>query len=428
MTRSVTLDRDKCKGCTTCIKKCPTEAIRVRRGRAHIIDERCVDCGLCVRACPNHAKKVVYDDWALLERFEHNIALPAPALYGQFHNMENINYVLAGLTQIGFHSVYEVSKAAEMISDWTRKAMKTSDLPRPVLSSACPASVRLVCQRFPNLIPHIAPVVAPAELAAMRAREEAVAATGLPAERIGVFFISACPANVTAAHHPLRLKQKVIDGAFSLSEVYVKLLSAMKKVGTPSGLTTSGLMGVGWATIGGEAAALLSDRYIAVDGIDNIISVLEAVEDQKLPEVEFVEMNACTQGCVGGCLNIENPFAARMRIKRLMKYLPVSCNKLEDPEQAAVQVELAHTPVLKLSADLSDAIEKNARIEALSKKLPGLGCGACGAPSCRALAEDIVLGFGSEGDCIFTMRERMMYMSGTGDAEQYLPPPFRRED
>ena len=36
---SVTLNKEKCKGCTNCIKGCPTEAIRVRDGKARIIDE-----------------------------------------------------------------------------------------------------------------------------------------------------------------------------------------------------------------------------------------------------------------------------------------------------------------------------------------------------------------------------------------------------
>ena len=40
---SVTLDEEKCKGCINCIKRCPTEAIRVRNGKAKIITERCID-------------------------------------------------------------------------------------------------------------------------------------------------------------------------------------------------------------------------------------------------------------------------------------------------------------------------------------------------------------------------------------------------
>ena len=47
------------------------------------------------------------------------------------------------------------------------------------------------------------------------------------------------------------------------------------------------------------------------------------------------------------------------------------------------------------------------RIEALSKQLPGLDCGACGAPSCKALAEDIARGEAKEEDCVYIMKERL---------------------
>ncbi|MBQ1225608.1 MAG: 4Fe-4S binding protein, partial [Clostridia bacterium] len=53
---SVTLDISKCKGCTNCIKRCPTEAIRVRNGHAIIKEEKCIDCGECIRLCPYKAK------------------------------------------------------------------------------------------------------------------------------------------------------------------------------------------------------------------------------------------------------------------------------------------------------------------------------------------------------------------------------------
>lgn len=58
---SVRLDRGNCKGCVNCIKRCPTEAIRVRHGKAEIIEEKCIDCGECIRACPNKAKYVETD-------------------------------------------------------------------------------------------------------------------------------------------------------------------------------------------------------------------------------------------------------------------------------------------------------------------------------------------------------------------------------
>ena len=91
---SVTLDKDKCKGCTNCIKRCPTEAIRVQNGKAKILSDRCIDCGECIRVCPHHAKQATYDKLDVLDRFTYTIALPAPSLYSQFNHLENIDTVL----------------------------------------------------------------------------------------------------------------------------------------------------------------------------------------------------------------------------------------------------------------------------------------------------------------------------------------------
>ena len=61
---------------------------------------------------------------------------------------------------------------------------------------------------------------------------------------------------------------------------------------------------------------------------------------------------------------------------------------------------------MKLSDDFSQAMKMAMEIEELCEQLPGLDCGSCGSPSCRALAEDIVRGYASETDCIFVTREK----------------------
>ena len=55
------------------------------------------------------------------------------------------------------------------------------DIPKPLISSACPAAVRLICQRFPKLIPNISKVSAPFEIVAILEDPEA-AATRKPAD------------------------------------------------------------------------------------------------------------------------------------------------------------------------------------------------------------------------------------------------------
>ena len=87
---SVTLDLSRCKGCTNCIKRCPTEAIRVRDGHAVIKKDMCIDCGECIRVCPYQAKKATYDKFDDFAHYKYKIALPAPALYGQFEDMEDV--------------------------------------------------------------------------------------------------------------------------------------------------------------------------------------------------------------------------------------------------------------------------------------------------------------------------------------------------
>lgn len=158
---SVLLDADKCKGCTHCLRRCPTEAIRVREGRALIDDISCIDCGECIRVCPYKAKKAVTDRLGDLDGSKHLIALPAPSLFGQVQNLEDGDYVLQGLLDMGFDDVFEVSKAAELITEQTRRFMKDPRAVYPLISSACPVIVRLIALRFPSLSRHVVPVMPP---------------------------------------------------------------------------------------------------------------------------------------------------------------------------------------------------------------------------------------------------------------------------
>ena len=188
---SVTLHPELCKGCTHCIKRCPTEAIRVRNGRAVIKNERCIDCGECIRVCPYQAKRAIYDKLEKFSGYKYKIALPAPALYGQFDKLDDIDFIISGLYRCGFDEVAEVACAAELVSELTREYMHRTDIVRPVISSACPAIVRLISVRFPSLIDNVLPILPPVELAARMARKRALREhPELSDDDICVLFIS----------------------------------------------------------------------------------------------------------------------------------------------------------------------------------------------------------------------------------------------
>lgn len=427
---SVILDKDKCMGCTNCIKRCPTEAIRVRDGKALILSERCIDCGECIRVCPHHAKRAKFDHLDLLDGYEYRIALPAPALFGQFNNLDDIDIVLTGLKAFGFNEVYEVSRSAELISDATRKLMQKGVLERPVISSACPAVVRLIRVRFPDLCSHVLPLNSPMETAARIVKKEAMKKTGLPLEKIGAFFITPCPAKVTDTKCPINSKTSYVDGAIAISEIFPTLVEKMEHADTVEPMMQSGVIGVGWASSGGESAALLNDKYLAADGVDNVIRVLEELEDERIKELDFIELNACAGGCVGGVLCVENAYVAKARLQRLRRYLPVSQNHLEGDVPSCMQWQdnLEFAPVLKLSDDMGEALRMMAEMDEIAARLPGLDCGSCGAPTCRSFAEDVVKGAAKENECIFILREEIKHVAQALSSMGGFVPGHNKED
>ncbi len=407
---SVTLDKDKCLGCTNCIKRCPTSAIRVQGGKAKILSERCIDCGECIRVCPHHAKQAICDSLDVLKAFEYTVALPAPSLYAQFNHLEDPDIVVEGLLKMGFDDVFEVARAAELVSDATRRIVDSDRIPKPVISSACPTISRLIRIRFPDLIDHLLPLLTPAELAGKLAKEEAVRKTGLPPEKIGVVFISPCPAKASSVIQPVGIEKSHIDAVIAMKDVYRILVGTMKEVGEPRDLSETGRIGISWGSSGGEAAAVLTDNYLAADGIENCIKILSDMEDDKLGDVGFVELNACPAGCVGGVLTVENPYLARVKLKSLRRYLPVSKNRIAGnsvPDSYLWDSSVEFVPVLQLDPDMQIAFEKMNEIDRLTAKFPGLDCGSCGSPSCRALAEDIVRGFSTEEACVFVLKDEM---------------------
>lgn len=409
---AVHLDPPLCMGCINCLKRCPTEAIRVRNGKAHIIKEYCIDCGECIRICPHHAKKVSYDIFELIGEYAYTIALPPPSLYAQFNNLDDKELVLDALLHLGFDDVFEVAVGAEIVSMLTRRLIKEKTTKLPLISSACPSVSRLIRVRFPNLVDLVSPIKAPIEIVAELALEKAFKKTGLPREKIGIFFISPCPAKVTEIYAPMSKNSVQIDGVFSMSDIYPRLLPAMKEVyasqsSAADERVSAGRIGVSWGRSDGEASGLLIDRYLAADGIENVIKVLEDLEDDKLKDLDFIELNSCSGGCVGGVLAVENPYIAKVKLNTLRKYLPIAGTHIDTgaSDDTYVHEKIEYLPVYKLGETLQESIILMQRVEALLDVFPGLDCGCCGAPTCRAHAEDVARGNASEKDCIHILKK-----------------------
>lgn len=406
---SVSLDIEKCKGCTACLKRCPTEAIRIHDGHAVISAIRCIDCGECIKVCPSKAKKATHDSLSVLEEYRYTVALPAPSFYGQFDNLDNIGYIIKGLLDLGFDDVFEVACAAELVSAYTREYINREGIKKPVISSACPTITRLISTNYPYLCENIMPILPPIDIAAFLAREKALREhPELSPEDIGIIFISPCPAKVSYIKNNFAGERNYISAAVSVRDVYFALLDKMKKYREePLETTEAGMIGIGWASTGGESTAILNDRYLAADGIENCIRVLDQIDSADITNLDFVELNACSGGCVGGAMGVANPYIAQARLQSLKRYLPVSPNRPASswiPDQYFHEKEVEYNPYSSLSSDRKTAMRMMRDIEEITKKLPGLDCGSCGAPTCMAFAEDIVKNETSADECTVILK------------------------
>ncbi len=405
---SVRTATERCTGRMACLRVCPTEAIRVRQGKALIYEDRCIDCGECVRACPNGAIVPRTSSFTDLSRFRYTIALPSPVLYGQFRKDVLPGAILRALKKIGFNDAWDVAYASEAVSFAIDEYLARYRGPLPLLSPFCPVVVRLVQARFPELTEQLIPIDSPMEIAAREARATKARELGLRPEEIGVIYLSPCPAKMVAVKDPPRKAVSEVDGVIAISDIYQPLVSALAKVSeeSPNDQQVVGL-GLGWPVLGGQVACLRAETTLAVGGLRDVARILEEAESGRLSDLQYVECQACPEGCCSGALTVENPFFARGRILNLVARFgrtPTQerskIRELYEQGYFSLPGRIPARPFSPLDADIPRAIEKRARIQELSRKLPGIDCGACGSPTCLSFAEDVVLGRACEEECV----------------------------
>jgi len=339
------------------------------------------------------------------------VAILSSSYAGQF--TEDIAYstVKKALLELGFDEVAEEAFVTDFMLSLIRDYIRSHKEIRPILSSNCPAVVRLIQVKYPSLLPNILHQEAPMSVLTRYIREKIQREKGLGEKEIGIFLIVPCVAHVTAVHQPEGAYKHLQDGAFSIGMIYGLIRDKLRKMQPDLNPIETYEHGLIWALSGIEGDMIDSDeiRALSVSGTDNVMEILSKIEDHYLDQYDYIVLRSCINGCVGGCLNVENPFVAMSRIKKLIKN--AEQQKIDTSELRELYADgefavalLEPRSILPLDGEIKQAIQKMKQLNEILVLLPGLNCSACGSPSCYALAEDIVNEQASIDDCMVLLK------------------------
>ncbi|MDR0729947.1 MAG: 4Fe-4S binding protein [Prevotellaceae bacterium] len=396
---------DVCTGCSHCMKVCPTEALRVHGGKALLYPVWCIDCGECHRACPTRAIVVEDDDFKDIFRYRHRILLIPSVFIGQFGATVSRREIIDILLYLGFTDVREAEHGVDFLIDEINRYLQTHE--KPVISSFCPAVTRLIQIRFPALVDHVLRLKQPLEVTTEYFRQWYARQDIDPGE-VGIFYLTPCAAKIASIKAPVGDYASPIDGVINMNYMYNRVLQEYRQHAKEHSATAHetqvSARGMTWSLTGGEVRHI-DGKGLAIDGIENVVEFLERLENDEISGVDYLELRACDESCSGGILTPYNRFLAAECI-RLNAQAQASANDAIGEYQqylsGAIDVgEIRPRSMVKYDLDITKALQKMEKARKLKRALPGVDCGACGAPSCEALAEDIVRGQASVEHCIF---------------------------
>lgn len=415
--------KDTCIGCSHCMNICPTRAIRIHGGKAELTDNRCVDCGKCYMVCPVGAIIVEQDDLSRIFEYEFRVALIPHVLLGQFPAEVTFSQICSVLVEMGFTHIYEVEHGAGILRTAILERMEAQGLKRPMISTFCPAIVRLVQVRFPGLTGNLVHLKTPLDIASMYYSKKLLD-EGADPEKTGIFYITPCAAQIAAIKSPVGDEESAITGVINMNFIYNKIYTKVKQGFSSSKYCVLPAMqpldaeDMLWSLTEGESRRM-PGRVLAIDEMSNVIEFLEKMENEEISDIDYLELRACDQSCAGGILTSGNRFFTverlRKRAKRaasgMLDSLPADEGKKITDYIAYLNENLPAEPIKprsmdKLDEDMGRALAKMGQVREIMKDLPYVDCGLCGSPTCSSLAEDIVQGQADINQCIYIQKRK----------------------
>ncbi|MDR0970719.1 MAG: 4Fe-4S binding protein [Lentimicrobiaceae bacterium] len=407
---------DLCMGCSHCTSVCPTGAIHVEKGHPILNPNRCIDCGRCYLACPVNAIYIEQDDFQTIYNYKYPVVLIPSIFSAQFPETINQCAILSSIHHLGFQYVYETEKSVDIVKSVINKQVTDSGSMKPIISTFCPAIVRLIQVKYPSLVSNLLLIKPPLDLTAMYIKKFLTEEKGIPAEDIGVFYVSPCAAKIAAIKSPVGDEKSPVDGVLNMNYFYSKVYRVIKqgvyKLREENDFHTLSKKSILWSLTEGEINNIPTGRNLAIDEVHNVSQFLDKVENEDVKNIDFLELRACDQSCAGGILCAGNRFLiAERQKKRAQKspdeVLPEDNNLLNYKDYLVENIKVGKVyprSMDKLDDNISIAMRKMKKSYEINDSLPQVDCRICGYQTCKALSEAIVNNQATLKQCFFVQR------------------------
>lgn len=405
----IVTDSSKCKQCYNCVRNCPVKAVRIKDGKAEVIQDRCIQCGNCVKHCSRKAKKIInYIPVveSILRSGKKTIALLAPSYIAGLYPLTP-EQVIDKLGMIGFEEVWETAIGAEYVIDGSAVYAETN-ADRILLSTPCPTFVNLVEKHYPGLITNLIPISSPMIATGRIIREK------YKDKDVSIVFIGPC----IAKKDEIMQEQFIgcIDAALTYQEISIlfegidsKERNPLNEEAVPVPYYTASPKGRQISFSSGIISNLKDmfpeDSLNSCDGIENCIELIKHIErsDRKgEQDFQLYDVLSC-RGCIDGVC-MENDLLIQERRKIITDFIGIKDeNAAHKHFTEHLDIEMGrsfHNRMIPLrQPDESSIQEILARIDKYSEE-DELNCGACGYNSCREKAIAVYQGIAEVEMCI----------------------------
>lgn len=395
MTTCLTLKKSNCKNCYKCIRHCPVKSIRFSANQAHIVAEDCILCGHCFVVCPQNAKEIASETEkvkVLIQSGAPVYVSLAPSFVANYDGV-GIDAVKKALLKLGFSGVEETAIGATIVKTEYENMMKRKD--KDVIISSCCHTVNLLIQKyFPSSLNYLADVLSPMQAHAINIKQRI--------KNAKVVFIGPCVAKKDEA----QTSGGIVDAVLTYEDLAKWFEEENVILEKEIDVTEKSLARL-FPTKGGILKTMDSNpdyKYLAIDGIENCISVLKDLESGKIHNC-FIEMSSCVGSCAGGPVMEKYHRAPLQDYFAVVNYAGKKDFDVVQPDSSELRKyfpPIVRNNVPPMDYEITDILHKMGKF----KPEDELNCGSCGYDSCREKAIAIYQGKAEISMCLPYLKEK----------------------